>query len=86
MTDTVRGNPEATARSPVRVGSATIWIVYSFYFAKLFLGKTISSKSYNYAKERTSLHLAVQVCRVHGRIRPAFPHYFVHHIIRAHAS
>ena len=32
--------------------------------AKLFLGKTISSKSYNYAKERTSLHLAVQVCRV----------------------
>ena len=33
-------------------------------FAKLFLGKTISSKSYNYTKERTSLHLAVQVCRV----------------------
>ena len=35
-----------------------------YLHAKLFLGKTISSKSYNYAKERTSLHLAVQVCRV----------------------
>ena len=32
--------------------------------AKLFLGKTISSKSYNYAKERASFHRAVQVCRV----------------------